>query len=40
MKYLLFLAMLSLWLQCADTSQKGTETQPKINQTIDKGKNI
>ncbi len=32
MKYLLFLAMLSLWLQCADTHQQTSETQQKTTE--------
>ncbi|MEZ4884609.1 MAG: hypothetical protein R3E32_07790 [Chitinophagales bacterium] len=37
MKYLLFLAMLSLWLQCADTNQQTSETQQKTT-AMDKDK--
>lgn len=40
MKYLLFLTILSLWLQCADTSKQATENQSKTSQKMDKDKNI
>ncbi|MFK7908056.1 MAG: hypothetical protein AB8B69_23195 [Chitinophagales bacterium] len=36
MKYLLFLAMISLWLQCADTNQQSTENQQETPATMDK----
>ncbi len=39
MKYLLFLAMLSLWLQCADTHEQTSQTQQSTTK-MDKDKDV